>query len=390
MALMDAGFDELNEKIKEAVEKEAPLIDELRKAVRSLEIRKLGSRPCRTIAPVATDGGENRLSFEPLNLEIIRVVDSNGTDLVQEVIPLSEPESIFESYVDQLPVLRNLLDALGGIEFGQLSYLVGRKVSGFDDAAESPPDIRGKLRAFRDILEWAVLLDLASRDWPTDVLLLRDGLLRTKVLRLTTFPRLDRAFRRAFDDQSRSTKHRVYLLGVAKTSSVLSKLSLAMTLEGVFEREYRCYAEVPRELEEKCYNYDRTWLDTAEDRSGNAPERYQSFGRLHLVKLAPARMAPVFPVDVPVWLMGQQPQMRQTVLEYLAHDAQETFPIIGYPNSLQRAHDFAVLTGLEMTVLGDMMLQSLLARAAPELKERLLRHVNLNRGLAKGGSRNAG
>lgn len=388
MALINTGFDELSHKIAEAVEKEAPLIDELRAQVRQLEVRKLGSRPCRSIAPVATDGGENRLSFEPLNLEIIRVVDSNGEDLVQEVIPLSDPESVFASYADRLPVLRSLLAKLG-IAFRDLSFLLGRTAQKSRDEPDRPPDVRGQVRSFRDIVEWAVLLDLASKDWPTEVLLLRDGLLRTKVLKLSTFPLLDKAFRGAFEEQSRGNKHRVYLLGVAKTSAVLSKLSLALTLEGVFERDYPCYAEVPRELEEQCYNFDKTWLDTAEDRAAGDPERYQSFGRLHLVKLAPRSMAPVFPVDVPVWLM-KQPQTRQMVLEYLAYDAQDTFPTVGYPGSLQKAHDYAVLNGLEMTVLGDMMVQALLGRTDPALVEKLLRHINLNRGLAKGGVRNAG
>ena len=382
MAGRGLEYTELSEKLGKAVEKEAPLIEELRAAVRTLDVKKLGSRPCRSIAPVATDGGENRLSFEPLNLEIIRVVDSEGTHLVQEVIPLSDREGVFQSYAGRMPVLTAMMRALGRTELADISFLVGRTASASDEERRHP-DIRGQVRAFRDIIEWAVLLDLASRDWPTDVLLLRDGLLRSKMFKLGTFPLLDRAFRAAFDRQGEGKRHRVYLLGVAKTSAVLSKLSLALTLEGTFDRDYPCYAEVPRSLEESCYNYDRTWLDTAEDKQGDL-QSYQSFGRLHLVKLSARRGAPVFPVDVPVWLPREQWQM---VLEYLAHDAQETFPVIGYPNSLQKAHEYAVLTGLEMTVLGDILIRHLLELVEPRLREKLLRHVNLNRGLAKGGTR---
>jgi len=89
MSLADFSFDELSHKMGEAVKEEICLVAALREAVRKLQVKKLGERPCRTIAPVATDAGENRLSFEPLNIEIIRVVDSNGTNLVQSVIPLS-------------------------------------------------------------------------------------------------------------------------------------------------------------------------------------------------------------------------------------------------------------------------------------------------------------
>jgi len=387
MTLANIDFGELNSKVGNAVEHELPLINELRKEVRQLKVKKLGERPCRSIAPVATDGGENRLSFEPLNLEIIRVVDSNGTDLVQEVIPLSQESDVFLSYVDKIPPLKKMLEMMNGISFNDISFLIGRRRNDKSEGSERVPDIRGQLRAFRDIVEWAVLLDLASRDWPTDVLLLRDGLLRTKILKLTTFPLLDDAFRRVFEKQGTESKHRVYLLGVAKTSAVLSKISLALMLEGTFQKDYPCYAEVPKTLEARCYNFDRTWLDTAEDRGDTTQRRYQSFGRLHLVKLSSKRESPIFPVDVPIWLPVRD---RQTILEYLVHDSNATFPIVGYPNSLQKAHEFAVMTGLEMSVLGDMMISKLLNNTPDELKEKVLRHVNLGRGLIKGGSRYGG
>jgi hypothetical protein len=383
MALARFDFEELSQKMADAVAKETPLVDKLRSEVRKLQVRKLGDRPCRTIAPVATDGGENRLSFEPLNIEIIRVVDSNGTDLFQTVIPLSEDSKVFESYVSHVPTLQKLLQLLGDLPFDELSFLIGSgTTSGEVIAATS--DLRGQVRAFRDVVEWAVLLDLASRDWPTDVLLLRDGLLRSKIFKRKTFPLLDNAFKRTFDEQSHPQRHRVYLLGVAKRSAVISKLSLALMLEGTFDKDYPCYVEVPRDLEAQCYNFDRTWLDTAEEEDNSTTKLYQSFGRLHLVKLSSMRTAPVLPVDIPIWLPAKD---RQIVLEYLAHDAASTFPTIGYPHSLQKAHEYAVMNGLEMTVIADIMVDNLIKRMAPEFAEKVLRHVNLGRGLLKGGAR---
>ena len=200
MALAEISYEELKAKMAEAVEKEAFQIEELRREVRKLTVRKLGYRPCKTVAPIATDGGENRLTFEPLNLEIIRVVDSEGQDLVQEVIAISEDDSVFRDMSERLPVMQHLLKSLG-IEFEGLSYLLGSKKN---PTVERVSDNRGRVRAFRDILEWAVLLDLASKDWPMDVLFLRDGLLRTKTLKRETFPRMDRAFQRCFLSSSAS------------------------------------------------------------------------------------------------------------------------------------------------------------------------------------------
>lgn len=367
----------------EAVEKEAAQVEELRCEVRRITVRRLGYRPCKTIAPLATDGGENRLTFEPLNLEIIRVVDSEGQDLVQEVIAISEDDSVFRELSERLPAMRRLLQRLG-IDFEGLSYLLGSKKS---RDVERVSDNRGRVRAFRDIVEWAVLLDLASKGWPVDVLLLRDGLLRTKTLKRETFPKLDMAFRDVCGGQMASDRRRVFLLGVAKTSAVLSKLSLAMLLERTFDRDYPCYAEVPQELEAKCYNFDRTWLETASDNVDAQRQLYQSFGRLHLVKLGSSPDAPILPVDVPVWLPANR---RQEVLEYLVNDAQDTFPVLGYPSALQRAHDHAVLTGLEMTVLGDLMTDALQDLVDDSLRERILRHVHLGRGLIKGGAQRSG
>lgn len=383
MALAETSYEDLKDRMVQAVEKEAAQVDELRRDVRQLAVRKLGYRPCKTIAPLATDGGENRLTFEPLNLEIIRVVDSEGQDLVQEVIAISEDDSVFRDLCARLPVMQSLLNALG-IDFEELSYLLGSKKS---QDIERVSDNRGRVRAFRDILEWAVLLDLASKDWPVDVLLLRDGLLRTKTLKRETFPKLDRAFRRAFESQTSAGKRRVLVLGVAKTSAVLSKLSLAMMLERTWDRDYPCYAEVPKELEARCYNFDRTWLETASEDSGNDRQLYQSFGRLHLLKLGSSPDAPVLPVDVPVWLPGNR---KQEILEYLVNDSLDTFPVLGYPSALQRAHDHAVLTGLEMTVLGDLMTDALQDQVDESLRERIVRHVHLGRGLIKGGARRGG
>ena len=380
MALAETNYSEMKKKMIAAVNKESKQVDELRQEVRNLSVKKLGYRPCKTIAPLATDGGENRLSFEPLNLEIIRVVDSEGQELVQEIIAISEDDSVFREITSRLPVMQRLLKSIGS-NFEALSYLLGSRKS---SDVERVADNRGRVRAFRDILEWAVLLELASKDWPVDILLLRDGLLRTKSLKRETFPKLDRGFRNMFEGQLSAGKRKVFLLGVAKTSAVLSKLSLAMMLEGTFERDYPCYAEVPKDLEAKCYNYDRTWLDTASEAIPEHEQLYQSFGCLHLVKLGASPDSPILPVDVPVWFPVNR---KQEVLEYLVNDALDTFPVIGYPSALQRAHEHAVLTGLEMTMLGDLMTEALQEQVDEPLRERIIRLVHLGRGLIRGGAR---
>lgn len=389
MSLANVDFEKLKELIGDAVLKELPLVDKLREDVRELKVVKLGTRPCNTIAPVATDGGENRLSFEPLNFELIRVVDSNGSNLVETVIPLSLEEQVFSEYAQKLPQIQKLLTAMSTeaqrqLDFDQLSSLINKSESPASSEANKPSDIRGRVRAFRDIVEWAVIFDLASREWPVDVLLLRDGLLRSKIFKLSVFPYLDSAFKGIYEANTKNSRKNVYLLGVAKTSAVLSKLGLSLLLEDTFNKDYPCFAEVPKALEAKCYNFDKTWLDTYVDMEDKDKLRYQSFGTLYLVKLTASRTAPVLPVDIPWWLPSDK---RQSVLEYLAYDSRSTFPHPGYPHSLQRAHDFANMTGLEVTVLGDIMIDHLLHALPKPNVEKILRHVNLGKALLKGGTK---
>ena len=184
MALAEVNYDDLKARMAVAVEQEASQVEELRREARTLTVRKLVYRPCKTVAPLATDGGENRLSFEPLNLEIIRVVDSEGKELIQEIVPISEDDSMFREMTERHEVMRRFLEVLN-IGFDDLSYLLGGQQR---NETKTRSDMRARVRHFRDILEWAVLLDLALKDWPVDVLLLRDGLFGQRASSGRRFP----------------------------------------------------------------------------------------------------------------------------------------------------------------------------------------------------------
>src|SRR5205814_3390911 len=100
--------------------------------------------------------------------------------------------------------------------------------------------------------------------------------------------------REGIDTHKRRNVH-LSLVGVAKQSAVLGKLALALELEAVFDKDYPCYVRVPPEIEEDCYHYDRTWLDTYETAEPDDEGRklYQSFGNLFLVKFGDRKLDPV-------------------------------------------------------------------------------------------------
>ncbi len=352
-------MSQVRDQMMSAVERELPLLRDLRGQVHNLRVQELGYRQCYAIAPVAADGGENRISFDPINIEIVRVVDSDGQERLQKILPLSggaEPirNSFDRKSPENVPVLANFLERLD-ITYDELSVTLDGSIKG--------GDLHATVKNFREIAEWAVLLEIAWNPGRSKVLVIHDGLLRTMAINSRVIPKLQKSFEDAYVEKGS------LLVGVAKQSKVLHYLSLALALERTMARKYPCFCEVPREMEAKAYNWARSWLERA------------TFGRMHLAKLVESADALVFPVDIPDWLMGR----RKEILEYLAETARDSFPTLGYPGPLIRAHEHAVLYGLEMSVLQDLLLELVLNALSVTDRSRALEHVALGRQLEKSG-----
>ncbi len=359
MPLESLNLQEIRNELRDAITKELPLLEEIRREVRQLKVRELGYRQCYAIAPVATDGGENRFTFDPINLEIVRVVDSEGRQRFQKILPLSAGIDILqkmfqESSQTHEPLLSRFLERLG-LDYDDLSYVL--------EAKATAGDLRQVIRPFRDIAEWAVLLDIAWNPGRTKIVLMRDGLLRTEALSKDVMPKLAKSFEDAYNQTGS------LLVGVAKRSKVINYLSLAIYLEKTFARKSPCFCEVPENLEAKAYIWAKSWMGG------------HSFGKLHLAKLVEHEDALVLPIDVPNWLLSR----RKEVFEYLAETSKASFPVIGYPEPLQKAHDNANLRGLEMTILEHFLVDQIVGAQTSADGERTLEHVAFGRGIQRGG-----
>src|ERR1700674_4240678 len=68
--------------------REGSLLDELREEARDhlREPRVIRPQGTATVSLVASDGGSNRLRFDPFSMQLVRVVDSNGVQLLLDVI----------------------------------------------------------------------------------------------------------------------------------------------------------------------------------------------------------------------------------------------------------------------------------------------------------------
>src|SRR5205809_905395 len=238
MALETIDMTRAREGLRSAVEQERAMLADLRGRVREFEIHELGYRRCYAISPVATDGGENRLTFEPFNLEILRVVDSDGRERFQKILPLSGGPGIFraafdQTFPDHVPLLAQFLERLD-VGYDELSYLL--------NPDRTAGDLRSAVQPFRDIVEWAVLLDIAWNPGQTKALVIRDGLLRSLALRKEILPKLGRSFEEAYREKGS------LLVGVAKRSKVLNYLSLALASKGPFANPILVSVTCPRRL----------------------------------------------------------------------------------------------------------------------------------------------
>jgi len=126
---------------------------------------------------------------------------------------------------------------------------------------------------------------------------------------------------------------------------------------------------VPRDIEREAHPQWRSWLEEA------------TFGILHLAKLVENPDGMVLPVDIPEWLMSRRKEM----LEYLAETAKSSFPTVGYPEPLIKAHEGAVLHGFEMSILEDLLVEEVVRGQLTEDADRTFEHVAIGRGLLRGG-----
>src|SRR2546428_11829459 len=98
MALANLDLEKLRRKVIAAYQQDLPQLEACREHARRL---REGVKPLRTysvnaVSFVSADGGDNRLSFNPGAVELVRVVDSRGNecalDAVGSSIKLAELE----------------------------------------------------------------------------------------------------------------------------------------------------------------------------------------------------------------------------------------------------------------------------------------------------------
>ena len=285
---------------------------------------------------------------------MIRVVDSNNeehfTSVVSPVTPVSELDEYNKENNTSLWKMMKYLSELSGTQIDSISKLTPM-ISERPAGKLLPPSWVG---VYREIVEWAVLFDLLSKDWGSDTLFVFDGLLRSKVFSKNYFGLLREGFRKKIEEIYDKKGRRISIVGVAKKSKVISKYRFALWCENVLTNPYPCYLEVPTEIEQEAYVWSEYARRADEIDEGSESAKF-AMGKMFLVKFGDSPLDFIWPVDI----FDHQLKDAPTILGNLLADAQAGFPVILYPMCLQKAHENAALVDFDFDVFQDDMIDEI-------------------------------
>lgn len=339
--LDEQAYNQLTEEIRQCIRADHPLLDGLRADVRKNlgDVRRIQPRSTNAISLVGTDGGNNRVEFDPFMAQVIRVVDSNKhVYLVDVVTPTTDRERKSAEHLERNTPLGRMMRFLGAERLWQLSPMI------------PPPNREPKpswVGVYRELTEWAVLLSLVREEtYRSDMVVVCDGFLRSKVFSGELFAKYRQGLSEGIRAQHERNRCRVFVVGVAKHSKVLQRYRLAMSMEGVLRCDYPAYVEVTRELEEKVYRWSEYARGDETAAEGGEANKFVA-GKLFFAKFGSRPRDPIWPVDI----FQPQAGQAQEILGYVLKDALDGFPVPFFPRCLQRAHENAALTSFTMDIV---------------------------------------
>lgn len=182
------SIEALQSELKSAISGDRRVLDELRADVRPLKdaTKPIHPRSTTAISLVGTDGGNNRIEFDPFLVQLVRVVDSSNNEYCLEVVtPTSDRRLVTKRHFAEeggpRTALGQMMTKLGVKTLWELSPMIPR-----------PPERDGPVdpvspswvQVYRELTEWAVLLKLVTElHYGTDTVIVADGNLRSKVFK---------------------------------------------------------------------------------------------------------------------------------------------------------------------------------------------------------------
>ncbi len=178
----------LREEIRTRLKDDQSLLDQLRQEIIPLKsvVRRIEPRSTTSIALVATDGGNNKLKFDPFLVQLIRVVDSSNNEYCLEAITPSTDihklsQSQFNADGSGKTHLGKMMEFLQVRELPELTPMIKYHKPG-------EPSNLSWIQVYRELMEWSILFSVVTtKDFATDTLVIFYGLLRSRVFCKKTF-----------------------------------------------------------------------------------------------------------------------------------------------------------------------------------------------------------
>lgn len=341
--------------VDEAIALQKEKLNLLREEVRSLKFKKIDSAGTySSITYKAIDGGKMKVSFNPFEINVIDVADSNGNKKLSFVFPeiktygdTEEGGKAFDRVrekIDAIPIINNFVKLMGCKSISELSFILNNGNN------------------LMELSEWACIFERVTADSDEPIIILKDGLLRTKVFKTTA---RGRNYISKMREILKQKKKYVRVIGVSKTSAILSLLSTALFLEKIIPHDSIGYVKVPLHLELMAYNWSgRGKID------GKNPLTY-ALGDLYIAKLSEDSNL-LITIEVPKDLESGEhiysDEEISEVISYLAKDSKYSYPIVGYPQTIMRAHETAVNLGFGASIIRDELRDKIVASIDDDAK----------------------
>jgi len=338
----------LRVQLAQLLDQERESLELLRRHAAALRssVQRIHPRPATSVSVVGTDGGNNRVNYDPLSVDLVRIVDSSKNEYhLEAVTPNLSLKELDARQFDDTGAPRTAL--------GQLMQFMGVKslsqICQVFSSNDSQPRSASWSGEYRGLHEWAVLFQFVRcKDFGTDTIIVRDGPFREKMFRPGYFGRYRDGLNEGLERQLKEKRRRLYLVGILKRSKLFQKYRLALALEGTFHTRYPCFVRIPTEMMLEAFKYSE-WIENSQSAEGFVA------GELYAAKFGAQPYDPVWLVDV----FAPQASDAPRIMSYLLNDALDGFPIPCYPASLQRAHDAAALVDFDMDILERLINQTL-------------------------------
>jgi hypothetical protein len=382
--MFDTGeLPELKKAISDRAKADKKLLDELRGEVRSFacDVRTIKPRTATAVSLVASDGGNNKLMFDPFYVQLVRVMDSYGKQLCLDAVsPTTDTDILSKNQFNADGTPRTALGKMMvglGVNPPTINKLCHMIPSG-KQIREDPDSVKpGWVMVYRDLCEWAVLYERICCDsFATDTLIVRDGLLRSKIFRGDFFIKWRKDVEEAIERIYRQDRRHIYLVGLAKHSNVIARYHLAMAIEGAFPPGDARYVQIPRNLEVKAYRWAE-WARGVEIEGQEREAPKYVAGDMFLVRFGKHSGDPIWAVDI----FSLHSKNSSEIFGYLLNDAICGFPVPFYPLCLQKAHNYAQIVDFDLEIFQDEIF-SAVRELLPEEKRGIVDSLRLHSDLS--------